>query len=288
MIYDSRSPIKGSSHSRQRGFTLIELLVVIAIIAVLAAMMLPALARSRMSAQRVVCVNNLKQWGVATRLYCEENADWLPRESALDGINTWEMTAQPAARDVWYNALPESLKITSMAQYAQTPSSQQAFYSPNIFRCPAARFSDVAATYPNFSLAINSKLMGDFESLNPGGTGNSEFTGVVPGAVNAVMATVRAAQIKMPALTALFLDCGVPGEERLTSFQPPYSGQPKAFAGQFSGRHNHAGNILFVDGHVSLLRGDAVVDMNPSSPYRGAAIFPPVDVVWCTDPAAVP
>jgi len=75
------------------------------------------LARGKISAQRVACVNNLRQWGYAARLYSEENADCLPREAAMDGINTWEMTALPRNGDVWYNALPEALKVTTMAQF---------------------------------------------------------------------------------------------------------------------------------------------------------------------------
>jgi prepilin-type N-terminal cleavage/methylation domain-containing protein len=259
------------------GFTLIELLVVIAILAILAALLFPALTRGRMSAQRAACVNNLKQWGIATRLYADENHDKLPREAAMDGINTWEMTGFSTNRDVWYNALPETLKATTMAQYAQTPSSQQQFYSRgNVFHCPTARFSDVAATYPNFSLAINSKLMGDFEAGTP------------PATAYAAPPVLRVAAIKVPVKTALFLDCGVPGEEKLSPFQSPYTGQPKAFATQFSGRHKQAGNILFVAGHVLTLRGNAVVDMDPNSAHRGGGIFPPADVVWCSDPAAVP
>lgn len=281
MIYDLRFA-RGQGRARSgpgpgecHGFTLIELLVVIAILAVLSAMLLPALARGKMSAQRVACVNNLKQWGYAARLYSEENADCLPRESAMDGVNSWEMTALPRNLDVWYNALPETLKVTPMAQFAQTPSSQQEFYSPGkIFHCPTARFSEKAATYPNFSLAINSKLMGDFEAAAP--------------SYDAAPLVLRVAAIKVPVKTALFLDCGVPGEERLSPFQPPYSGQPKAFASEFSGRHKSAGNIVFVGGHVLTLRGHAVVDMDPNSAFRGGAIFPPGEVVWCADPATVP
>jgi prepilin-type N-terminal cleavage/methylation domain-containing protein len=79
--YKASSPV-ARAWRFPRGFTLIELLVVIAIIAILAALLLPALGRAKLKAQGVQCMNNHRQLAIAWRMYTEDNLDKLLYASA--------------------------------------------------------------------------------------------------------------------------------------------------------------------------------------------------------------
>jgi prepilin-type N-terminal cleavage/methylation domain-containing protein/prepilin-type processing-associated H-X9-DG protein len=82
-----RSPKAVMARVEKNGFTLIELLVVIAIIAILAAMLLPALSGAKEKAQTIACLNNLKELGLAWHLYATDNSDLLvPNNSVVSGI----------------------------------------------------------------------------------------------------------------------------------------------------------------------------------------------------------
>jgi prepilin-type processing-associated H-X9-DG protein len=70
-------------NSKTRGFTLVMLLVVVAVLAILAAMLLPALAAAKKKAQRINCINNLKQCGLAFRIWEGDNGDKLPMDVPL-------------------------------------------------------------------------------------------------------------------------------------------------------------------------------------------------------------
>ncbi len=93
-------PITGDGFYRRycrrgKSFTLIELLVVVAIIAVLVALLLPALGQARENARRLACASNLRQLGTGFQYYAGENADWLPLAYEVTLSKSWPFAVAP-------------------------------------------------------------------------------------------------------------------------------------------------------------------------------------------------
>jgi len=121
-------------HRCAGGFTLIELLVVIAIIAILAAMLLPALGRAKLKAQGVQCMNNSKQLTMAWRMYIDDNSDKVPSawHRAGDWMPVGDMTWTGNARTDGGNPFNWNPELT----VKKSPLWPYCGNSAGIFRCP--------------------------------------------------------------------------------------------------------------------------------------------------------
>lgn len=124
---------------KKRGFTLIELLVVIAIIALLLALLLPALERAREQAQRIICLNNLRQLTLSWIIYAEENDDQIVNgEAGYDRTNSAGQIIEKAwVERCWDYSNP--MGIPEEIQIQRIKNGALFAYAKNVkaYRCPA-------------------------------------------------------------------------------------------------------------------------------------------------------
>ena len=150
----------------KKAFTLIELLVVIAIIAILAAMLLPALSAAKKRAQRISCVNNLKQVGLAFRIWEGDNGDRYPMAVS---------TASGGAQEYigFYSNTTMIKPVTYIPQYPFLCMSNE-LSTPKVVWCPSDNYHVNGNGYAT-NFTAGGALGGDFITAlsTPGGSGPS-------------------------------------------------------------------------------------------------------------------
>lgn len=238
-------------HNQKYGFTLIELLVVIAIIAILAAMLLPALGRAKAKAQGISCMNNGRQMMLAWRFYVEDNADTVPPAWGNPGqwmpVNDMTWSGRPTidGGNVFNWDAEVTIKKSPLWPYCGNSTA--------IWRCPADdKYPCGAASGPNKGQSFpRVRSMSMLSWFN--GSDADQFAGCAGYTKYKKMSSVIRPG---PAMTIVFLDerCDSMNDGEWCTSMNGWPDKPTQnvmidFPGSY---HGGAGGLSFVDGHSEI------------------------------------
>ncbi len=223
----ARAVCRGSEPGR-RGFSLVELLVVIAILAVLAALLLPTLARSGANGREAQCLSNLRQMGIAAHAYTGDNSDSYPIAQYIDNAGgsdfSWDLT-------VLFGGGGAPRVVPGILWKGQG--------NPRIQQCPAMPPGSDSATVPFTGYNYNTSYIGH-------------------GQGEAVEKPACVSAVGRPSKTVVFGDGQYSGGADRYMRAPWPNPADATFTGRWSGtqgfRHEGRSNAAFCDGHTEAWR----------------------------------
>jgi len=264
------------THCKQAAFSLIELLVVIAIIALLLALVVPALKKAKHTAQRLVCQNNLKTLAMANEVYASKYDNWY--------VSNIDTTMTGRGEPTW-NSNSAFREIVGLED-AYVGSS---FILPKEYRCPLDEqdedyWRQAGGTYQNrVSYGYN------FTDWGPDSKNPAVWYGNIP--VSNWACRFRMSDIRSPARKMMFLDAGdwaayMSGAnyklywdrdgQDIVKYRSRNMWYPTYF------RHNEGANIAYFDGHVDFQKKESLFYYAP--PESLAGDFGLNASIWFCDP----
>ena len=245
----------------QAGFTLIELLVVIAIIAILAAMLLPALAKSKQKAQSIKCLSNMKQLVTAWIMYIGDNNDQL--------VPNWVLDDAASPPESWVGGnmqvAAEATNVTLIQNSRIYPYSP----SPGIYQCPAVTLPTPAGVVPLRTVSLNARMGGATASATS--TAGPVNTTTVSGAYP-VINKASAIQKPSPSSALTFIDESIFSLDDGIYFLRVQTGQTTWNANAPTARHGSAAAMSFADGHSERWHWQSMnADLPASAPCANLA-----------------
>jgi len=290
---------------KSAGFTLIELLVVIAIIAILAALLLPGLARAKQQAQGTGCMNNLRQLTEAWVMYNGDNRNFLCVNGGEDYIDLYSLAQVQQGQgadwcpgrqdeDIGYlssSSLPSTQPNLGL-QWIQAGLLYPYAKSPGVYKCPAdlvvpTQNIQGGVQYPHVrSMSMNAWLGPPVVPGSP-----QYWNGCTAGQNVRIYMKESDLTVPGPVNTFCFID---ENPESINDgwFVEDPSQQPAEWTDCPASYHNNAAGLSFTDGHAEIKKWHDPVILNISSttPWPGGHVAPksttPPDAAWLVNRSA--